>query len=78
MTLSISLRTLRGNSCKQVKFNWNKLHDSGIRKQYQIKLSNKFTVLQAADSSIPNSQRYDAFKSAVHEVAERVVGKCLL
>ena len=70
-----ALRTSRGKPCSRVKFNWNKWRDSTIREQYQIELSNKFSVLQVADSSVPISQRYDAFENAVHEVAERLVGK---
>ena len=72
ITLSISLRTSRGKPCKRVKFNWNKLRDSAIRKQYQIEVSKKFSVLQVANSSVPISQRYDHLKMQSHEAVERV------
>ena len=74
--LVCSLRTSRAKPCKRPKFNWKKLQDAATKEQFQLELSNRFSVLQCNNMSTPITERYESFENAVKEVVEKVVGRC--
>jgi endonuclease/exonuclease/phosphatase family metal-dependent hydrolase len=58
-----------------VRYNTEKLDDENVRQQFQLKLQNKFEVLNnLTDEGIDTETEWDNFKTAVNEVAKEELG----
>ena len=74
ISIKVSLRSVRLKPCNRVRYNWNRLQDPLIKHEYQLKLSNRFALLEDQASDTPISERYNNFEQTVHSVAQEVIG----
>ena len=75
-TVKVSLRTTKGNPLDRRKFNWTKLEYQATKKEFKIKLFNRFEDLPLTlIESI--TEIYNAFENATKDVDNEVLGKRL-